>query len=258
MTNAGSQTELSAMNPGQNAAFCQTHWTTVLHSQGSSAAADEALNKLCRTYWPPVHAFIRRRWTQHSVQKAEDLTQGFFAEFVRKLPHLDLSPDKGKFRTYLLACLNRFLCKDWERSPSHHEIPIDPEHLERAAAADSCADSRELSPERAFDVVWANTLTEKALQALCEEYDDGGKSALHRQLLPLLTGRAEDGSYARMAGELKMSEGALRVATHQFRRRFGELLRAQVAQTVARAEDTDGELRYLLSLWAQSRPSTGG
>src|SRR5882762_3766967 len=115
----------------RNLAFSQTHWTTVLHAQGSSPSADEALNKLCRTYWLPVYAFIRRKWTQHSPHEAEDLTQGFFAEFIRKFPELEISPGKGKFRTYLLACLTRFLCKDWERSPSRDELVISPQELEQ-------------------------------------------------------------------------------------------------------------------------------
>src|SRR5258708_32959234 len=98
-----SQTGLPAADSGRNAVFSQTHWTTVLQAQGSSPSALEALNRLCCRYWPPVYAFIRRQWKQHSPHKAEDLTQGFFSEFTRKFPNLDISPSKGKFRTYLLS-----------------------------------------------------------------------------------------------------------------------------------------------------------
>jgi RNA polymerase sigma-70 factor (ECF subfamily) len=105
------------------------------------------------------------------------------------------------------------------------------------------------TPERTFDRAWANLLVEKAMAALRWEYVNAGRTALHDRLFPLLTERSADGVYAAMAAEFQMSEGALRVAMHQFRRRFGELLRAEVADTVSRIEETDDELRYLLSLW---------
>jgi RNA polymerase sigma-70 factor (ECF subfamily) len=234
-------------NDAANAAFSQTHWTNVLRAKGSSAEAVEALNQLCRRYWPPVYAFIRRKWTQHSAQKAEDLTQEFFVEFIRKFPHLELDASKGKFRTYLLACLNRFLCKDWERSPEARELIIPPEEMAEFAGTEVASAGE--PPERSFDVAWANLLVEKALIVLRQEYADGGKAALHDRLLPLLTARSADGAYAVIGGEFGMSEGALRVATHQLRRRFGEILRGEVGNTVGRIEDTDDELRYLLSLW---------
>ncbi|PWU14029.1 MAG: sigma-70 family RNA polymerase sigma factor [Verrucomicrobia bacterium] len=230
--------------------FTQTHWTTVLHAQGTTVGAGEALNRLCRKYWPPVYAFIRRRWPQHGSHKAEDLTQGFFSEFIRKFPNLDIGPDKGKFRSYLLACLSNYLRKDWERSKPTADVVVPTDELEAAAATKGWAASLECTPERAFDIVWATTVVEKSLQTLREEYVSSGKGALHDRLLPLLTGRAEAGGYAAMAAELRLSEGALRVASHEFRRRFGQILRAEVADTVARPEDTDEELRYLLSLWA--------
>jgi len=240
---------------GQGAGFSETHWTTVLHAQGSSPSAQEALNKLSARYWPPVYAFIRRQWKQHDPHTAEDLTQRFFAEFIRKFPELEIGPAKGKFRTYLLACLSRLLCKDWDRSPTRHEWIIPPEDFDQAAKENDWSASGD-SPERIFDTAWARTLVECALDSLGHEYAQAGKSALHEQLLPLLSGRSADGAYAEMATKLRMSEGALRVASHQFRRRFGELLRAEVAGTVARVEDTDEELRYLLSLWAESRSSS--
>jgi DNA-directed RNA polymerase specialized sigma24 family protein len=256
MSSGLSQTmKLPASDSAQRNDFSQTHWTTVLHAQGVSPSADEALNKLCRRYWPPVYAFIRRRWNQHSPPKAEDLTQEFFSEFIRKFPNLDIDPRKGKFRTYLLACLTRFLCKDWERSPSHYEVVIPPGDLEKAATSGLWQGSTDCTPERSFDVAWAVTLVGRALDSLREEYIGADKTALHARLLPLLSDRSVDGAYAELAAELQMSEGALRVAAHQFRRRFGQLLRSEVARTVQRLEDTDEELRYLLSLWGVNGPS---
>ncbi|HWX21145.1 MAG TPA: sigma factor [Candidatus Binatia bacterium] len=240
----------------QGAGFSQTHWSTVLAAQGSSPTSTEALNRLCRRYWRPVYAFIRRKWTQHSPHKAEDLTQGFFAEFTRKLPELALSPEKGKFRTYLLACLTRFLCKDWDRSATK-ELLIPPEELEQAAGVGAWIPLGDCTAEYGFDVVWANTLAENALSSLREEYGSAGKAVLYDRLSPWLTGRAAEGVYATLATELQMSEGALRVATHQLRRRFGQLLRAEVANTIARQEDTEEELRYLLSLWGANRATSG-
>jgi DNA-directed RNA polymerase specialized sigma24 family protein len=232
--------------PEANAAFSKTQWITVLQAQSSSPKSHEALNQLCRRYWPPVYAFIRRKWTQHSPQKAEDLTQQFFVEFMRRFPTLELSASKGKFRTFLLTCLTRFLSKDWERSLSAHEVLIPPEEFAETVVLDEL--SADTLPERAFDHVWANTLVKRTLTALRQEYVSLGKGTLHERLLPLLTSRPADGAYATIAVELEMSEGALRVASHQFRRRFGELLRAEVANTVTRMEDTEDELQYLLSL----------
>src|ERR1700704_2686503 len=130
MKDGASKADLRASDSVQRNDFSQTHWTTVLHAQGASPSAQAALNQLCQRYWPPVYAFIRRKWTQHSPHSAEDLTQGFFAEFIRKFPNLELGPNQGKFRTYRLACLTRFLCKDWERSPSSKELAIPPDELE--------------------------------------------------------------------------------------------------------------------------------
>jgi RNA polymerase sigma-70 factor (ECF subfamily) len=246
----------TAMDLRQSAAtFAQTRWTTVLNAQGASPSAQQALNRLCCKYWPPVYAFIRRKWTQHSRQKAEDLTQSFFLEFIRKFPELEIAPNKGKFRTYLLACLTRFLCKDWERSSRPEQVVIPVGEFEEAQGIDALASVAECAPERAYDIVWANTLAQKTLASLSDEYRRAGKTELCERLLPLLTGRSADGAYSSLATELKMSEGALRVAMHQFRRRFGQLLRAEVAETVPRAEDTEEELRYLLSLWGAHGPS---
>ena len=257
MTGDGPRTGSRNDDPDRHAGFSQTNWTTVLTAQGSSGTSAEALNRLCRRYWPPVYSFIRRKWTQHSPHKAEDITQGFFAEFVRKLPGLELSPEKGKFRTYLLACLTRFLCKDWERSDTD-ELVIPPEELEQAASARSWTTPDAWTAEHSFDVAWANTLAERALTDLEQEYGSAGKAALYARLSQWLTGRAANGVYAAVAAELEMSEGALRVATHQLRRRFGQMLRAEVASTVARPEDTDEELRYLLSLWGANRTTSSG
>lgn len=238
------------VNNAPNAAFSQTHWTNILRAKGPSPEAVEALDQLCRRYWPPIYAFIRRRWTQHSPQKAVDLTQEFFADLVRKLPLLELDASKGKFRTYLLACLHSFLCKDWERSPEARELVIPPEEIDQAVDAAQSVGIGD-SPERTFDRAWANLLVDRAIFNLREEYASAGKIALHDRLFPLLTERSIDGAYAAMAVEFHMSEGALRVAAHQFRRRFGELLRVEIGNTVSRIEDTDQELRYLLSLWGE-------
>jgi RNA polymerase sigma-70 factor (ECF subfamily) len=237
------------------AAFAETHWTTVLNAQGVSVPAQQALNRLCCKYWPPVYAFIRRKWTQHSREKAEDLTQTFFLEFIKKFPELEIGPEKGKFRTYLLACLTRFLCKDWERSSRPEQSVIPLAEFEETKAIDALTSVAECTPERAYDIVWANTLAQKTLASLSDEYRRGGKTELCARLLPLLTGRSAHGAYSALATELNMSEGGLRVAMHQFRRRFGQLLRAEVAETVPRAEDAEEELRYLLSLWGTHSPS---
>lgn len=233
--------------------FSQTHWTNLLRAQRGSPAANEALEKLCRKYWEPVYAFIRRKW-KHSHHKAEDLTQGFFAQFLSRFPRMDLDPSKGKFRTYLLACLTNFLRKDWQRSKVD-EFLIPPEELEQAAATDPTLGRESVTAEEAFDLVWVSTLVGKSLAALALEYQSTSKTALHENLVPYLTEKPGEGMYGTLSRELGMTEGALRVALHDLRRRFGELLRNEVAHTVPRLEDTEEELRYLLSLWGSQRVS---
>lgn len=227
-------------------AFSETHWTTVLKARGSSTSAQAALNKLCLKYWRPVYAYARR-WN-HPHHKAQDLTQGFFGHFLKRFPELELGPAKGKFRSFLLACLVNFLRKDWRRSPN--DCPIPPEELDRATEIDA---NHDVSPEYTFDVVWATTLVQKALDALAVEYRRAGKELLHERLLPFISDRPAEGVYATLAAELQMNEGALRVALHHLRRRFGGLLRVEVAHTVPHVEDTDEELHYLLSLWGAHR-----
>jgi len=232
------------------AGFAATHWTVVLaaaRGQDSSHAAD-AMAELCRTYWYPLYAYLRRRG--YDTHEAEDLTQEFFARLLepRFLDNVDRR--KGKFRAFLLASLKNFLANQRDRSRAAKRgggrvvIPLD------ALAAESrygLEPTDRWTPERLFERQWAIRVLDNVLARLEAELAAEGKQRLFDGLKPFLTADRQSAPYAQAAAELAMTEGALKVAVHRLRRRYRELLRHEIAQTVASAEEIDEEIRYLLS-----------
>jgi len=230
--------------------FHTTHWTAVLTAQtGQDAAAGEALASLCSTYWYPLYAFIRR--SGFGCHDAEDLTQGFFYSFLRRDSLTNVSPLAGKFRSYLLACLKHFLANERRRTQAQRrgagvpEIPLDGETAETRYLAEP-ADY--LTPDVLFERRWAFTVLDRALEDLRQEYVQRNKGALFDDLRDLLPGDAASLSHAELAARHGLSVGALDVALHRFRQRFGVLLREQVVRTVSSRDEVDEELRYLVSL----------
>jgi RNA polymerase sigma-70 factor (ECF subfamily) len=240
---------LESIGPRGRAIFSTTNWSVVLEAQGQSPAAQEALEKLCRTYWRPVYSFIRREGTGH--EEAEDLTQSFFA---RLLEHRNLDAvrkEKGRLRSYLLTSLKHFLVSEHRRAVTlkrgKGEQPVPLEELAAAGLAD-LEPSDHLSADRVYERRWALTLMEQVLRRLKDEYCTAGNAALFDSLKQLLPDEPGAPSRAEIASQLGMTDNALRQAFHRFRQRYQLLLREEIGHTVAVASDVEDELRHLIAV----------
>ena len=248
---------MSTENPSPKAGtthgiFATTHWTAVLAAgRGDSQQADIALEELCRTYWYPLYAYVRRQG--HSREDAEDLTQGFFARLLEKNYLEGISSDKGKFRAFLLVALKRFLANEWDRANRQKRgggaLPLsldwqDAETRYQINPADN------LSPDKLYDRAWAVVVLERVITRLHDESNADGKADLYEQLKTFLMMGKSEIPYAQAAAVLKMSEGAVRVAVHRFRRRYRELLREEIVQTLANPAQADEEMQALFSALA--------
>jgi RNA polymerase sigma-70 factor (ECF subfamily) len=230
--------------------FATTHWTVVLAAQRSnSTRAHAALSSLCQAYWYPLYAFVRRRG--FDADEAQDLTQEFFARLLEKNYLQTADRQRGRFRTFLLAALSHFLDNHWDRK---HRVKrggrlvfVSFEELQ-AEQRYALEPSSDLTPEKLFDRRWALTVLEGVHQRLRKEYVVAGKAQEFQALQVCLSGEKGRASYAELGEPLGMSEGAVKVAVHRLRRRFGELLRAEIAQTVARPEEVDEEIRHLFAV----------
>jgi RNA polymerase sigma-70 factor (ECF subfamily) len=228
-------------NPG----FATTRWSLVVAAQQKAAPqAGAALADLCRLYWYPLYAFIRRRG--HDATEAEDLTQAFFARLLEKDGLAAVTPTRGRFRSFLLAACQHFLANERERASARKRgggrvLPLD---LSDAEVRYCREPSHELTPEVLFERRWALALLARVLQGLREEYELGGKGRLFDALRGQLTG---DGTaaYATLAADLGMTENAVKTAVHRLRKRYGERLRAEIADTVATEAEIDEEIREL-------------
>jgi RNA polymerase sigma-70 factor (ECF subfamily) len=239
------RTEISGTGPGS---FTSTHWSVVGQAAGDSQQAREALETLCGKYWYPIYAFIRRRGSSH--HQAEDLTQAFFAHLLAKELVGKADRNQGKFRTFLLTALTHFLANEWDkqkalkRGGGHQIISLDEtvaegRYREEPALA--------LTPEKLFERHWALALLEQALARLKQEHIEAGKAELFAKVQPGLAGAPAADWFPQCARELQMSENALRVALHRMRRRFGQLVRKEIADTTASGVDVDDEVRHLLA-----------
>ena len=224
--------------------FPTTCWSVVLAARGLPRGdARDAMESLCAAYWFPLYAFIRGRG--HPAHAAEDLTQSYFTRLIEKgvLDAVDRS--KGRFRAFLLATCKDFLANHRDRETSQKRgggrrfVPLDAE--DRLAAASAS----DLTPEALYDRRWALALLERVLHRLAAEMDRAGRTALFDRLKPALLGEDQAPSYAAVAGQLGMTKGAVKVAAHRLRGRYRELLRDEIAQTVADPSDVDDEIRDL-------------
>jgi RNA polymerase sigma-70 factor (ECF subfamily) len=227
--------------------FSTTHWTSVLAAKEvTSPQASEALEKLCRAYWWPLYAFVRRRG--YDAPDAQDLTQEFFARLLEKNWLGSVDRAKGKFRSFLLAALEHFLANEWRRSQAQKRgggvtfMSLDEEGAEQQYHQVATSS---LTPEQLFEQQWATALLDQVLAELCAEFTATGKGAFFHELKISLTGEKRVGSYAELAAKLDTTEAALKMAVSRMRQRYGELLRAQIAHTVANAEEIEDELRAL-------------
>jgi RNA polymerase sigma factor (sigma-70 family) len=227
--------------------FVTTHWTLVLSARDeSSPDGRQALEELCRTYWYPLYAFLRRQG--YDADKAQDLTQGFFARLLEKRYLDDVRPERGRFRTFLLTSLKHFTLNEHDREQAIKRgrgVRIVPLEIETAEGLYALEPRDDVTPESLFERRWALTLLDQALARVRNEYAEAGKEKLFDQLRPSLI-RADDASpYTDLGPALGMSEGAVRVAVHRLRRRFAAVLRAEIASTVSSDQEVDAELEYL-------------
>lgn len=235
----------STATPGD--IFATTHWTVVLAAgQRHTPQADSALEELCRTYWFPLYAYVRRRG--HPKADAEDLVQAFFARFLAKNYLEGLSEERGRFRAFLLAALKNFLINDWKKSQRQKrgggEVNLSLD-WETADTKFQVAATNEPSPDRAFDREWAVALLAKVIERLQAECVAEGKGKLFEQLKVFLAAGKGETAHAEVARQLGLEEGAVRVATHRLRKRYRVLLRDEIAHTLAAPALVDEELRAL-------------
>jgi RNA polymerase sigma-70 factor (ECF subfamily) len=226
--------------------FVTTHWSVVLTAgRTDTTRARAALENLCQTYWPPLYAYVRRRG--YSSEDAQDLTQAFFARLLERNAVGTVAPEKGRFRSFLLASLNHFLSDEWDKARAQKRgggkvISFDLQSAETQLGEIPVERS---TPEKAFEHRWAITLLEQVYQRLGGEYRAQGKGALFDVLRATLAGASDAAPYAELAKQLGLSEGAVKVAVHRLRQRYRALLRETIADTVSTPEEVEDELRYL-------------
>jgi len=235
-----------------NARFLTTHWSQVMAAGGSdTTSAQAALEQLCRTYWRPLYAYVRRRG--HSPADAADLTQSFFYRLLARESLAEVHPCKGRFRSFLLASMNHFLADEWDKARAQKR------GADRLLAVDYASAEAHLgevmvesqTPEQAFERQWALTLLEEVYLRLQREYEVQDKATLFAALKATLAGSRETQPYAELAEALDMTPGAVRVAVHRLRRRYRQLLKEVIADTVTSQTEVEDELRYLLQVLAR-------
>jgi len=214
----------------------------------TSSGAGEALTALCETYWYPLYAFLRGRG--HPAEDAEDLTQAFFARLLEKRTLRHADPARGRFRSFLLTSLTHFAANEHDRDAARKRgggIPAMSLEFENAEGRFQLEPATDETPERVFDRRWALTLLDRVLARLRTEMIRADKEAQFERLKTYLIGDQPQLSYAQSAGALGVSEGAVKVAVHRLRRRFRDLIRDEIAQTVASPEEVEDELKHLWS-----------
>lgn len=231
-----------------DARFATTRWSLVLEAgRGRGAQAEDALARLCRNYWYPLYAFVRRRG--HPPHDAQDLTQEFFARVLAQQTVGQADPQRGRFRTFMLTALTHFLADEWEKQRAQKRgggreiVSLDLAAAERRFAHEPAAP--EDAPDRAFDRQWALALLDTVLAQLESEYANRGKAALFAALRPALTTPRDGQPYAEIASQLGVSEGAVKVAAHRLRHRYRELVQAAIDETVASEKEAADELQHL-------------
>jgi RNA polymerase sigma factor (sigma-70 family) len=237
----------TAAAEGVGARFLTTHWSVVLVAGGTdSTRAQNALARLCQTYWYPLYAYVRRRG--HSPHDAQDLTQEFFARLLEHHTLAVADPNRGRFRSFLLSTMNHFLAHEWEKVSAQKRggncqiLSLD---LARAEERYDLEPADNSTPDKLFDKQWAAALLDEVLNQLEAEYQQTGKAELFAALKQTLTGTRESQPYAVLAARLGMNEPAVKVAVHRLRKRYRELLRTEITNVVADPEQADDELRHL-------------
>ena len=237
----------SGPESSHRSAFVTTHWSVVLTAAGTDTTrAHEALSSLCESYWYPLYAYARRRG--HSPEDAQDLTQEFFARLLEKHWLARADREEGKFRSFLLMAMKRFLANEWDKAQTLKRgghVQLVPFQFDTAETRYAQEPADTSTPDQVFEKQWALTLLQSVLQRLRADYAQDGKGQLFAALEPCLIGSRETQPYATLAAELGMTEGAVRMAVKRLRDRYRQCLKDEIAKTVAAPADVDEELRHL-------------
>jgi RNA polymerase sigma factor (sigma-70 family) len=242
-------TSLSGLGGHGGAAFRTTHWSIVLEAQGESPTAQEALEKLCRTYWRPIYSFVRRQGA--GAEDAEDLAQGFFALLLERKDLITVRKEKGRLRSYLLTSVKNFLADEARRAlavkrgKGQRLIPLD--DIREGEFIDLERSDR-LTADQIYERRWAFTVLEQVMTRLRDEYRSAGNVRFFDQMKKMLMDEADRPSQAQIAAEFDMTENAVKQAFYRFRQRYQTLLREEIAHTVATPSDIEDELRYLITV----------
>lgn len=235
-----------------NERFLTTHWSMVIRaSHDNLDIAHQAMEELCRNYWYPLYAFVRRQG--HPPANAEDLTQAFLAKLLKMNYLADVRREKGKFRSFLLMAIKRFIGHENERQHArkrggHQQIvSIDQETAESRLCLEA---DRHLEPDVYFERQWAVALLERVMLKLREEYLATGRDKLFESLQGCLVKDEAAQPYAEIAAQLKLTEPAVKMAVSRLRARYREILRAEIAETVANPEEIEDEIRHLFKLFS--------
>ena len=229
--------------------FTTTHWTVVLAAGGSDPAQQAAaLEELCRSYWYPLYAYVRRRG--NGPEDAQDLTQEFFARLLEKQWLDGVQKNGSRFRSFLLSALNGFLANEYDRASAvkrgggRQILSLDAELAEQRYSLEPVTNE---TPEKIFDRRWALTVLDRALARLKEETAASGKAPQFELLSPFLSREPAVGEYAAISTELAVSSGAVGVSVHRLRQRYRELVRTEISETVAEPAQVDAEMRDLFA-----------
>jgi len=240
----------TSQTPADTSRFATTHWSVVLAAVNpSSTRYRQALSTLCQTYWFPLYAYLRRHGCD--IHQAEDCTQAFFAQMLEKHSLRLADPERGKFRSYLLAALRHFLADQRDRvqaqkrGGSRRVLSLDFENAEELYGLEP---TDQLSPDKLFERSWALVLLQKVMVRLAVESASANKQEVFEHLIAYLAPAGDVIPYRDMAAKLNMTEGAVKVAVHRLRKRYQELLRDEISQTVATDEEIDRELRDLFGV----------
>jgi RNA polymerase sigma-70 factor (ECF subfamily) len=232
--------------------FASTNWKLIAAARGDDQPeARRALADLCEGYWYPLYAYVRRRG--YPADRAQDLVQGFFADLLGRDFLVGLAPEKGKFRSFLLRSLQNYLAKQHVHDHAHKRgggVAVVSFDLPAAEGRYAYEPAHELTAERLFERRWALTLLDRVIEQLTAEMARDGKTALFERLRPTFLGAGEVATHACIAVELGMTEGAVKAAALRLRRRYRELIRAEVGRTVEDAGDVEAEIRALFAALA--------
>lgn len=238
---------------GNLSPFLTTHWSLVLAAgRNDTPESAAALEKLCRTYWLPLYAYVRHRVPD--VHQAQDLTQAFFERVLEKNYLAEADPQRGRFRAFLLTAFKHFLSKEWEKAKAQKRGGGKRLFQLDFVADDSLVAIKPaggMTPEQLYERQWAMTLLNKVMQRLERELANAGKRLEFERLKDFIIGRSERAGSAELAVELGMTASAVRMAASRLRKRYRELLRDEISHTVVSADDVDDEIRHLFALFSR-------